>query len=254
MSAGVTGDASNPAFTDPRLVALYDTDNPPGADHDYYRGLADELDARTVIDLGCGTGSLTVTYARDGRSVTGIDPSAAMLDVARHRAGGEQVAWVLGDASAIEATRKADLAVMTGNAIQALGPAQFDEAVEAVAGALRPGGVFAFETRNPADRAWEEWAREEPTIRDTEHGPLREWLEIAPPGQDGTVRMRCHSLFESTGERVTELMELTFRDRHTLTNALTAAGFAEVHVWRDWRRTPFEGEGRIMVVEARRAG
>lgn len=31
---------------DPRIVALYDEDNPDGPDHDWYRLLADEIDAR----------------------------------------------------------------------------------------------------------------------------------------------------------------------------------------------------------------
>ena len=46
-------------YTDPRLVALYDTDNPRGIDTDFFIQLANELQAQTVIDLDCGTGLLT---------------------------------------------------------------------------------------------------------------------------------------------------------------------------------------------------
>ncbi|RIJ15014.1 class I SAM-dependent methyltransferase, partial [Clavibacter michiganensis subsp. insidiosus] len=73
---------------DPRLVALYDGDNPDGPDHDFDRALAEEVGARSVLDLGCGTGMLTVSLATAGRRVVGVDPSAAMLDVARGRPGG----------------------------------------------------------------------------------------------------------------------------------------------------------------------
>lgn len=248
----MTGPTPLPAYTDPRLVALYDTDNPPGEDHAYYRRLADELDARVILDLGCGTGTLTVALARAGRAVTGIDPSAAMLAVARVRAGGEAVTWLLGDASAIAPTGDADLAVMTGNAIQQLDRAQLAAALDALAAALRPGGVLAFETRNPAERAWETWAAEPPSRRETPDGPLRAWMEIDPPDAHGTLRMTCRTVFEANGEEVTELMELTFRDLPTLEAALRAAGFDRVDAWADWERSPFTGEGRLIVIEARR--
>ncbi len=41
-------------YVDPRLVELYDHDNPRGADTDFYLRLAAVLDARRILDLGCG--------------------------------------------------------------------------------------------------------------------------------------------------------------------------------------------------------
>lgn len=51
-------------YGDTDLVALYDVDNPDGVDHDYYRALAETLNARRIIDLGCGTGLLARALAR----------------------------------------------------------------------------------------------------------------------------------------------------------------------------------------------
>lgn len=78
-------------YDDPRLAAIYDTDNPAGADHAYYRSVADRTQAEGVVDLGCGTGLLTVTLAGPRRHVIGIDSARAMLDYAASRPGGDGV-------------------------------------------------------------------------------------------------------------------------------------------------------------------
>src|SRR5262244_3099710 len=101
-------------YVDPRLVELYDIENTRGADTDFYVRLAADLDARTILELGCGTGRLTLELALDGRLVVGVDPAPAMLAIARRKPGTERVQWVEGDSSAL-GTPAADLAVMTGN-------------------------------------------------------------------------------------------------------------------------------------------
>src|SRR5215471_5521817 len=83
-------------YRDVDLVELYDLDNPGGEDHAYYRALADELNARSIVDLGCGTGLLTRSLAWPGRVVTGVDPSRTMLEYARSQPGSGAVTWIHG--------------------------------------------------------------------------------------------------------------------------------------------------------------
>jgi SAM-dependent methyltransferase len=237
---------------DPRLVDLYDVDNPSGLDHDFYRGLVDAVDARGIVDLGCGTGLLTVTLAGPGRTVIGIDPSAAMLRLAAGRPDGDQVRWVLGDSRDLD-VRDLDLAVMTGNVAQHILGADWPRTLTDLRRALRPGGVLAFESRNPAARDWEKWAlaEQDSDTRDTPHGPLREWADVSA-GADGLVTATFYNVFEATGDRVVETMTLAFRDQKQLTRQLDAAGFTVEAVWGDWKRMPFQGDAPVMVVEARR--
>lgn len=231
---------------DPRIVALYDEDNPDGPDHDWYRLLADEIDARTILDVGCGTGMLTVTFARPGRQVHGIDPSPAMLDHATRRPGADQVTWTLGDSS-VMTVGNADLAVMTGNVAQHIPDPAWERTLADLSAALRPGGLLAFESRNPPARAWEYWTSAEPTRR----GSLRQWTEARElPG--GRVQLDEHTIFDTTGEHIVEAAVLSFRSRALLESQLAAAGFEIVGVWGDWNRTPQASTSPLLVFEARR--
>jgi ubiquinone/menaquinone biosynthesis C-methylase UbiE len=72
-----------------------------------------------VADIGCGTGVLASELARRECLVTGVDPSPAMLDVARHRPDGERVRWIEGDASLLDEAEY-DLAIMTGHVAQVI--------------------------------------------------------------------------------------------------------------------------------------
>jgi SAM-dependent methyltransferase len=72
----------SPEFTAPRLVAVYEALNgyAPGTQPDFYLRTAHECGARSVVEVGCGTGLITRLFLADGFDVTGIDPSGPMLD------------------------------------------------------------------------------------------------------------------------------------------------------------------------------
>jgi 2-polyprenyl-3-methyl-5-hydroxy-6-metoxy-1,4-benzoquinol methylase len=147
---------SDDPYGDEQLVELYDLDNPPGDDHIYYRSQASG--ARKVLDFGCGTGLLTRSLVAPGRAVIGVDPSPTMLSYARRQPGADGITWIDGDFRAVEPTVDAYLVISTGNTIMHIGNQA--EVFQTLAGALRPGGVLSFESRNPAARAWEQWTRD----------------------------------------------------------------------------------------------
>ena len=236
---------------DHRLVDLYDEDNPDGQDHDYYRALAERVDATSVLDLGCGTGMLTVTFSRPGRSVVGVDPSEAMLELARKRSNGSSVTWVHGDSRAIPAPGL-DYAVMTGNVAQHIPAPDWQRTLRDLHAAMAPGGLLAFESRNPAARAWEHWEQKDASVRQTIHGPLREWSQVTTLGA-GRVVLTAHNVFETTGDHVVQEETLTFRTDEEIRNALGEAHFVVSRVSGDWGGSPFDGTQPIMVFEANAA-
>jgi 2-polyprenyl-3-methyl-5-hydroxy-6-metoxy-1,4-benzoquinol methylase len=72
-------------YTDPRLVAVYDYWSADRLDFAFYTDLAALVRAKSIVDIGCGTGELAVELARRGFVVTAVDPSPAMLDAAKAR-------------------------------------------------------------------------------------------------------------------------------------------------------------------------
>jgi SAM-dependent methyltransferase len=239
-------------YVDPRLVELYDIENPRGPDTDFYLGLAAELDAHRILDLGCGTGLLTRTLATAGRQVIGIDPAPAMLAFARQQPGAERVRWVEGDAGTLGA-READLLVMTGNVAQVfLDDTDWVATLAAIHAALRPGGYLAFESRNPEDRGWERWNRAASYAQfDSPNGPMESWVELVSVGH-GRVSFEGHNVFAATGEVVVVKSELRFRGLEELTRSLTDMGFTMERLYGDWNKGPLLSTSRIMIFVARR--
>jgi SAM-dependent methyltransferase len=239
-------------YRDDQLVQLYDLDNPAGRDHAFYRALADEIGARTIIDLGCGTGLLTRSLVRPGRSVLGVDPSATMLEFACRQSGAEAVTWLPGDATAIPATGDADLAICTGNAIMHVTPEDLPTVLNALAASLRPGGTVSFESRNPAFREWERWTPEA-TLgeRDTHLGRLREWLEVTDVDDSGRVVFDAHNLLPDEEDRIYTSV-LYFRTAEELHDHLETAGFHHVTVTGNWDGEPVDDNSRILLFRAER--
>lgn len=220
-------------FTDPRLAALYDLQHPDRADLAPYLDAADRLGARSVLDLGCGTGTLALLLAGRGLRVTAVDPAAASLAVARAKAGAEGVSWLHGGASALPGGLRVDLVTMTANTAQEItDPAAWHATLAAAFTALRPGGHLLFETRDPGRRAWLDWTpestRSTTTLPDG-GGSVTSWLDVL--SVDGPlVTFRHTYAFEPGGRRLLSRSTLRFRDRAELAADLAAHGFAPPEV------------------------
>jgi SAM-dependent methyltransferase len=238
-------------YRDAELVELYDLDNPGGEDHAYYRALADAIDARSILDLGCGTGLLTRSLAGPGRTVIGVDPSRTMLDYARRQPGSDSVTWIHGDASAITGNGTVDLAVCTGNAIMHVSPEELPSTLTSLAGAMRSGATLSFESRNPAYRGWERWTPEATYgERVTPVGRLREWLDVTDV-RAGRVVFDAHNVFPDGQDRVYTSV-LFFRTAEELQRELDLAGFTDIAWTGDWHGAPTENRSPFYVFRARR--
>lgn len=235
-------------FEHPRLVTIYDALDPDRSDLDVYAAIADELGARRVLDVGCGTGSFALLLADHGLDVTGVDPASGSLGVARGKPGAERVRWIHGDATTLP-PMQVDLATMTANVAQAIvDPMTWEGTLRGVYNALRPGGHLVFETRVPAYRGWREWNRAASYgITEIEGvGAVETWVEVTDVSGP-LVSFRWTSVFGSDGEVLTSDSTLRFRERDEVEAALVAHGY----LVSDVRDAP-DRPGREFVFFARR--
>ncbi|MEV4622078.1 class I SAM-dependent methyltransferase [Asanoa sp. NPDC049573] len=208
-------------FADPRLAPLYDALDADRRDLSAYVALAAEFGAATVLDIGCGTGTLACLLADRGLSVTALDPAAASLAVARSKPGAERVRWLHGYPADLPPLA-VDLATMTGNVAQVfLTDEEWTATLRSVREALRPGGRLIFETRDPAAQAWLDWTPEKSHRR---AAGVRQWHEITGVG-DGLVSFESTIVFEAEGTRVTSTSTLRFRTRAEIADSLARAGY-----------------------------
>jgi SAM-dependent methyltransferase len=218
-------------FAHQRLAWVYDAFDGPRDDLTAYVAIAGELGADRVLDVGCGTGCLAIELARTGRTVVGVDPATASLEVARAKEGSDAVIWIHGDAAAIPAVA-ADCALMTGNVAQVfLTDADWAHVLAAVGAALRPRGYLVFETRRPGRRAWEEWAADTgPVTLDIPgHGPVEQRREVTAVNLP-LVSFRYTYTFLADGAVITSDSTLRFRGRDELESSLVAQGYRVLDV------------------------
>lgn len=237
-------------FEEHRLVELYDLLDPDRRDLDAYVALVDEFDAHSALDIGCGTGTLACLLAQRGMEVTGVDPAAASLEVARRKPYAQKVRWVTGDATTLPPCQ-VDLVTMTGNVAQVfLNDDEWALTLRAAGAALRPGGLLVFEVRDPAKEGWREWTRARSYRRRElpEVGVLETWVEltdVSPP----YVSFRHTFVFDADGAVCTSDSTLRFRERSEIEDALRSSGF----LVREVRDAP-DRPGREFVFLAARGG
>jgi SAM-dependent methyltransferase len=212
-------------FEEPRLAEIYDPLDPGRPDLDAYVALAEEFGAQSVLDVGCGTGSLACLLASRGLEVIAVDPAAASLDIARRKPGAHGVRWLRAQARTLPSVQ-VDLATMTGNVAQVfITDQEWAAALGALRRAVRPGGRLVYESRDPARKAWLEWNRDQTYRRVLipGTGEVETWTDLIDI--DGSlVCFRMTFVFGSDGAELTSDSTLRFRSRDELADSLAAAG------------------------------
>ncbi|MCT9872065.1 class I SAM-dependent methyltransferase [Paenarthrobacter aurescens] len=237
-------------MTGAQLSALYDAENQWAVDDDFFLTFVNERPNSRVLDLGCGTGRISLAVAAHGHDVVGIDPNSASLTAARQKPGADNVTWVDGTSAQIPEEDSFDTAVMTAHVAQAINDdADWSLTLADVHRALGPGGRLAFDSRDPAAKAWERWTpgntRGAHTLPD---GSIMEtWMEsVLLPG--GLVALTEHRLLGGSLDE-TESSVLAFRSEDQLRQDLGLAGFEVERILGGWAGEEVgSGQGELIVI------
>ena len=214
-----------------RLAEIYDPVEGQREDLDHYLAIAAGFGARSVLDVGCGTGTLACLLADRGVEVVGVDPAAASLDVARAKPGAERVRWLHGDATTLPELR-VDLATMTANVSHViLSDEDWSATLCGIHDALRPGGHLVFEARDRSRKMWLNWNREGTYQRlDVPGvGTVETWWDLNEVDGDYVSYRRTY-VFGADRATLTSDSTRRFRSRAEIEGSLLSAGYTLVDV------------------------
>ncbi len=108
-----------------------------------------------LLDLCCGTGTLTVELTRRGYELIGVDASEDMLMRAMDKASGLSPSplFLCQDAAALDLYGTVDAAYCSLDGINYIPPNKLSQTFHRLGLFIRPGGLFIFDIRPP------EWLR-----------------------------------------------------------------------------------------------
>ncbi|MBM4457439.1 MAG: class I SAM-dependent methyltransferase [Chloroflexi bacterium] len=259
----------------PLFDVMTDWDARLAAEGPFLRQLLDEAGARQVLDAACGSGGHALALTRWGYAVTAIDASPAMIALAKQKAEVQRLATTfavadLADLAALPPSLLAreeefDAVLCLGNSLpHLLSHAELAAALQSMAAALRPGGLFITQNLN-YDLRW----KKQPRFFAAQGGelagqPVLVWrfadyqvdaeriafhIALFRPGRAEPGAGPAHDWnveVHTTPQRPLFLADLTA--------ALTAAGFAQIQAYGRMAlpREPFDPEAAPdLVVTAR---
>lgn len=222
---------------------------------DYYMELLARAGVRpvTLCDCACGTGSMSVEFARRGLRVTGVDISREMLERAGEKArrSGVQVQFVCQDMARLELPRPVDALVCACDGVNYLTTdGRASAFFRAAHRAIRPGGALAFDVSSPH--------KLRRVLGNAFFGEERD--EAAYLWQNALegdiVKMDITFFLREEGDlyrRVTENHRQRIYEADQLRSLLEAAGFSGIQVYGDRSfAPPGEEELRLHVCALRK--
>ena len=241
-------------YNDAGLVEFYDIENGWTADSEYLKTMA--TGRTSILDLGCGTGLLAAALAQKGGiRVVGVDPAAAMLDVARQRPGGDRVHWVEGDGQTVRLEETFDLVLLSGHAFQVfLTRADQLAALKTIATHLSPQGHFIFDSRNPRVEEWKEWtpAESERAIVHPKLGEVLAWNDVRHDPGTGIVEYDTFYRIFADGRTFSARSKIAFPSYQDLVSMIAEAGLVVDQWLGGWDGRPLEAAAPEIIPVGRR--
>ncbi len=175
-----------------------------------------DIQPKTCLDLGCGTGILCEILHSSGIRATGMDLSSGMIDIARQ--GNKEICYHVADMITFRPQAQFDLVTCTGDALNHIAAlADIKTIVENVYAYTSPGGYFVFDILNE-----NEVSTSEPFEMDFDE-ITRVWFQMTRPGEH-QVNLKIR-VYEKGSLAFEENIRETVHDPAGICNLLREAGF-----------------------------
>jgi SAM-dependent methyltransferase len=215
-----------------------------------------------VLELGCGTGRISIPLARAGLEVVGVDLAEPMLVVARRRLEAEaepvreRVRLLNADMRDFRADTTFACAIIPASTFSVLLTREEQEkTLRNIHACLREDGRLGFDVRD-----FDEWTQcgRFPPVRQTSPDGRIDVTEERSFEFDGSTRvMRATIIYtfhapEHLGS-VIETTEGIVLSRADVEAVLASSGFVVEAVWGEYDRAPLRPESERMIFVARKA-
>lgn len=221
----------------------------------FYLRLVDRLGG-PVLELGAGTGRLTVPIARRGVEIVGLELSEKMLEKGQAKLGADlpQAQMVQGDMRTFSLNRQFGLILIPFNALMHLYTlSDQQKALENIARHLLPGGSLVFDVYVPKFGLQGVLRHEGETF----YTPDGSRTDVFVLQNIDPIKQVAHtSYFVDT----TDASGVLIRNHHSLTQRyftrfelewmLLASGFQVKHLWGSFQMEPYTEKSAHMVVES----
>ncbi len=175
-----------------------------------------DIQPKTCLDLGCGTGILCEILHSSGIRATGMDLSGGMIEIARQ--GSKEICYHVADMITFRPQEQFDLVTCTGDALNHIADlADVKTIFENVYAYTSPGGYFVFDILNE-----NEVSTSEPFDMDFDE-TTRVWFQMTRPGER-QVNLKIR-VYEEGSLAFEENIRETVHDPAVICDLLRAVGF-----------------------------
>ena len=223
----------------------------------YVRGILTEygIGSGLVLDLGCGTGSLTECLARAGYDMIGVDSSEDMLEIAMDKRGrsGLDILYLLQDMREFELYGTVRAVVSICDSMNyILDYADLVQVFRLVNNYLDPGGIFIFDLNT--EYKYEALMGSRTFAEDREDGSFIWYNEYSPEDHINEYDL---TLFVREGKLFRRFQETHYQRAYSpaeVRRAAAEAGMEFEACWEAFSRDPVKPDSERMYMVFREKG
>jgi SAM-dependent methyltransferase len=237
-------------YADPEIYDLENQDFAP--DGQFFLDYAKKVSG-SVLELGCGSGRVTIPLAQNDVPITGLDIVPAMIEKAKQKAGDLPILWVVDDIRQFHLDQKYQLIFETGSVFHhLLSRVDQEQYLARVREHLDDNGKFILCLIFPhpellvSDEVEKEWIQYEGKNGQT---ITVSGTDLYDPLQQVKLETAYRRWIDESGQQILKIAPLSLRYTfpQEMEMLLNYNGFDIAEKFGDWDHSPLTGTSRFMI-------